>query len=76
MEKKTKGTVDKVDKANTLDKLKALKALVEEHRAKRIKAIDRLIYLDEVMKESNLLTPEQTELLLDVLAILDETNEF
>lgn len=76
MAKQTNKITIKVDTSSTIAKLKALKALVEERRAKRNKAIDRLIYLDEAMKESHLLTPKQTEILLDVLAILDETNEF
>lgn len=76
MAKQTSKITIKVDTSSTLDKLKALKALVEKRRAKRNDAIDRLIYLDEAMKESNLLTPEQTEILLDVLAILDETSDF
>ena len=66
----------KVDGSNMVVKLKALKALVEERRAKRARAIDRLIYLDEAMQEQDLLTAEQTEILLDVMAVLEETTDF
>ncbi len=66
----------KVDATSTLVKLKALKALVEARRAKRARAIDQLIYLDEVMKDDYLLTAEQTEILLDVMAVLEETSDF